>query len=129
MLLLEEGLLVQCLVLKINLFYQVAMASGFSSRSDEILNNFWISDPTVAVERNASLKNQSSLEENCENIIFAGTQADRKEKHKKKETKKIKNKKNQEINLHHKTRIWWLTSTLVYSAPDVLQISIVTIFR
>ena len=59
----------------------------------------------MAVERNASLKNQSSLEENCENIIFAGTQADRKEKHKKKETKKIKNKKNQEINLHHKTRI------------------------
>ena len=83
MLLLEEGLLVQCLVPKIDLFYQVAMASGFSSRSDEILNDFWISGPTVAVERNASLKNQSSLEENCENIIFAGTQADRKEKHKK----------------------------------------------
>ena len=88
MLLLEEGLLVQCLVPKINLFYQGAMASGFSSRLDETLKDFWISDTTVAVERNASLKNQSSLEENCENIIFAGTQANRKEKHKKKETNK-----------------------------------------
>ena len=103
------------------------MASGFSSRSDETLEDFWISDPTVAVERNASLKNQSSLEENCENIIFAATQTNRKEKQAKKESNK-KKKKNQ-IHLHHKTRIWWLTSTLIYSAPEVLEISIVTIFR
>ena len=69
------------------------MASGFSSRSDEILKDFLISDPTVAVERNASLKNQSSLEENCENIIFAGTQANRKEKHKKKRNKQTNKKR------------------------------------
>ena len=46
----------------------------------------------MAVERNASLKNQSSLEENCENIIFAATQTNRKEKQAKKESNKKKKK-------------------------------------
>ena len=75
-----------------NVLSQGAMASGFSSRSDETLKGFWIFNPPAAVERNASFKNQSNLRENCENIIFAGTQANRKQKHKKKKEKKKKKK-------------------------------------
>ena len=62
------------------------MASGFSSRSDEILKDFSISDPTVAVERNASLKNQSSLEENYEK---KGKAQKKKKQTKKKRIKKL----------------------------------------
>ena len=42
----------------------------FQFQVDETLKDFWISDSTAKVETNASLKNEPSLGENCENIIL-----------------------------------------------------------
>ena len=111
-----------------NVLSQGAMASGFSSRADETLKGFWIFNPPAAVERNASFKSQSNLRENCENIIFAGTQANRKQKHKKKKVSTKKKRIKKSICI---TKLGYddSHSTLVYFTPELLEISIVTIFR
>ena len=100
----------------------------FQLQVDQTLKDSWISHSMMAVQRNASLKHERNLEENFQNIIFAGNKANRMKKHtqKKKLTKNRRIKKLicvREVTYDH--ALW----TLVYFAPDVLEGSIVTIFR
>ena len=99
----------------------------FQLQVDQTLKDSWISHSTIAVQRNASLKHERNLEENFQNIIFAGNKANRMKKHtqKKKLTKNRRNKKLISVRkVTYDDGLW----TLVYFAPDVLVSSFVTIF-
>lgn len=82
----------------------------------------------MAVQRDASLKHERNLEENFQNIIFAGNKANRIKNHtqKKKLTKNTRIKKLICVRKVTYDHALWI---FVYFVPDLLESSIVTIFR